>query len=93
MILIYWLSILLFYSIYNIDMFDNIMCFYQFIDILFFVFFQIITSSVYTFTMCEAALYNVGVLVIGTLVDYYRDNIINNNKTKEFVRRIKKKLN
>ena len=43
--------------------------------------------------MCEAALYNVGVLVIGTLVDYYRDNIINNNKTKEFVRRIKKKLN
>ena len=27
--------------------------------------------------MCEAALYSVGVLVIGTFVDYYRDNILN----------------
>ena len=42
--------------------------------------------------MCDAALYSVGVLVIGTLVDYYRDNILNNKKkTREFVRRIKKK--
>lgn len=32
--------------------------------------------------MCEAALYSVGVLVIGTLVDYYRDNIL---KKKLFI--------